>query len=134
MKISLMPIASLLVFCLLLLLIFLMINIFHELVVLYIRYVTIREYKEVTGKCSTCALLSQLRKKFRDDTRKRYITNLFSLHRSAYMGERKEYSNRYVKIAEVLKKIVVIIIITILKTNFVLNISSVNIYCILLSE
>lgn len=129
-----MPIASLLVFCLLLLLIFLMINIFHELVVLYIRYVTIREYKAVTGKCSTCALLSQLRKKFRDDTRKRYITNLFSLHRSAYMGERKEYSNRYVKIAEVLKKIVVIIIITILKTNFVLNISSVNIYCILLSE
>jgi hypothetical protein len=58
------------------------------------RYVTIREYKAVTGKCNTCALLSQLRKKFRDDTRKGYITKLFSLHRSAYMGERREYANR----------------------------------------
>jgi hypothetical protein len=57
-------------------------------------YVKIREYKAVTGKCETCALLSLLRRQFNDKAKREYVTGLFAAHRSAYMGERLEYAKR----------------------------------------
>ena len=57
-------------------------------------YVKIREFKAVSGKCNTCAILSDLRRKCNDRLRKQEITYLHCLHRSAYMNERLEYSKR----------------------------------------
>ena len=56
--------------------------------------VRIREYKAVTGKCNTCAHLSDVRRKCLDKKRKQEVTYLHALHRSAYMGERLKYSQR----------------------------------------
>jgi len=53
-----------------------------------------REYKAVSGKCYTCAALSNMRKKYGDKVRREYLTQLFQLHRTAYMGERMEYMTR----------------------------------------
>ena len=53
--------------------------------------VKIREFKAVSGKCKTCAILSDLRRKCNDKQRKQEITYLHCLHRSAYMNERLEY-------------------------------------------
>ena len=63
---------------------------------LFNRYVKIREIKAVTGKCATCSILSQLRKKFKDRERREYLTYMFALHRTAYMGERSDYAKRLV--------------------------------------
>lgn len=60
----------------------------------FVRYVDKREYKAVTGKCQTCAYLSQIRKEIRDPNKRELITRLFELHRSAYMGERQAYAQR----------------------------------------
>ena len=58
-----------------------------------------REYKAVTGKCHTCAALSNMRKKYGDKVvRRQYLTQLFQLHRTAYMGERMEYMTRLVRL------------------------------------
>ena len=48
------------------LLLFLWILIVNYLPPLFNRYVKIREIKAVTGKCATCSILCQLRKKFKD--------------------------------------------------------------------
>ena len=57
-------------------------------------YVKIRRFKNVSGKCKTCARLSFLRRKFRGESQRQLITKLFYLHRSAYMGERSTYAQR----------------------------------------
>lgn len=57
-------------------------------------HVKIREFKAVTGKCSTCAKLSDARKLFKDQARRSYITEMHYLHRSAYMNERMKYAER----------------------------------------
>jgi hypothetical protein len=67
---------------------------FSKLWKLCFPYVKIREFKAVTGKCNTCAHLSDCRRKCNDKMRKRDITYLHALHRTAYMGERLAYSKR----------------------------------------
>lgn len=57
-------------------------------------HVRIREFKAVTGKCHTCATLSNLRQKARDNASKTYMTLLHFLHRTCYMGERVAYARR----------------------------------------
>lgn len=54
-------------------------------------HVTIREFKAVTGKCTTCATLSHLRRTVRDNNSRTRITLLHMLHRTTYMGERLSY-------------------------------------------
>jgi hypothetical protein len=56
--------------------------------------VKIREFKNVGGKCGTCAHLSDVRRKCNDLKRKQEITYLHAMHRSAYMGERLTYNER----------------------------------------
>lgn len=57
-------------------------------------HVRIREYKNVSGKCTDCALLSTLREKCPDGLRSQYFSYLFLKHREAYMGERLAYNER----------------------------------------
>lgn len=57
-------------------------------------HVKIREYKQVGGKCETCALLSDLRSQFKNAKLKQMATDLHTLHRNTYMGERWEYYDR----------------------------------------
>ena len=57
-------------------------------------YVKIRQFKNVSGKCKTCARLSYLRRKYRGKKQRELITKLFYLHRTAYMGERCTYAQR----------------------------------------
>jgi len=73
-------------------------------------YVKVREYKAVTGKCMkfklpstadvltgkcmTCACLSHARREFRDRDSRSTITYMHAQHRTAYMGERREYAVR----------------------------------------
>lgn len=57
-------------------------------------YVKIREFKAVTGKCSTCTLLSHARRTHRDRERRSKITYFHALHRTFYMGEREQYAAR----------------------------------------
>jgi len=57
-------------------------------------HVKIREFKAVSGKCSTCAKLSDARKMYKDQSRRTYITEMHYLHRSAYMNERMKYAER----------------------------------------
>ncbi|NDB83452.1 MAG: hypothetical protein EB127_12100 [Alphaproteobacteria bacterium] len=57
-------------------------------------YVKIRQFKNVSGKCKTCARLSYLRRKYRGKKQRELITKLFYLHRTAYMGERSTYAQR----------------------------------------
>jgi hypothetical protein len=54
-------------------------------------HVSIREFKAVTGKCTTCATLSHLRRTVRDNNSRSHITLLHMLHRTTYMGERLGY-------------------------------------------
>jgi hypothetical protein len=60
----------------------------------YFPNVKIREFKAVSGKCNVCAKLSELRKQSMSRRAKEKLTVLHGLHRSAYMGERIEYSKR----------------------------------------
>ena len=54
-------------------------------------HVKIRVYKDVTGKCTVCAVLSDLRKKFHSRAMRRLVTTLHAFHRVMYMGERSVY-------------------------------------------
>jgi hypothetical protein len=56
------------------------------------QHVKIREFKAVTGKCETCAKLSEGRRTYRDARRRQELTMLHQLHRGLYMGERIAYA------------------------------------------
>ena len=64
---------------------------FLELWDLVFPHVKIRVYKAVTGKCTVCAVLSDLRKKYHAKDVRRLVTTLHALHRIMYMGERSVY-------------------------------------------
>ena len=53
-----------------------------------------RLYKQVSGKCFTCALLTGLRSKFTHPKLKHMATALHALHRDTYMAEREAYYKR----------------------------------------
>jgi hypothetical protein len=57
-------------------------------------HVKIREFKAVSGKCNCCANLSDLRRKFKSQQDREYVTMMHALHRSTYMGERMAYAER----------------------------------------
>jgi hypothetical protein len=57
-------------------------------------HVKIREFKAVSGKCQCCANLSTMRKTFKSQRDREYVTMMHALHRSTYMGERIAYSER----------------------------------------
>lgn len=54
-------------------------------------HVKIRRYKQVSGKCHTCFVLSNMRRSFRDKAGRAEISHLHALHRAAYMNERRAY-------------------------------------------
>jgi hypothetical protein len=54
-------------------------------------HVKIREYKAVSGKCTTCATLSDLRRKYKSVHIRQTVTDLHALHRITYMAERMNY-------------------------------------------
>jgi len=60
-------------------------------------YVRIRQYKNVTGKCSSCAILTSLRRKYTEPKLRHKISRLAGLHRCSYMGERRVYYSKIVK-------------------------------------
>jgi hypothetical protein len=60
-------------------------------------HVKIRQFKAVCGKCKTCAILSDLRKKARTAAHRQYVSDLHALHRSCYMRERKIYYAKQLK-------------------------------------
>jgi hypothetical protein len=57
-------------------------------------HVKIREFKAVSGKCRCCANLSHMRRTFKADRDRMYVTLMHALHRSTYMGERIAYAAR----------------------------------------
>ena len=57
-------------------------------------HVKIREFKAVSGKCQCCANLSTMRRTFKCQQDREYITLMHALHRSTYMGERIKYAER----------------------------------------
>jgi hypothetical protein len=57
-------------------------------------HVKIREFKAVSGKCQCCANLSSMRKTFKSQRDREYVTLMHSLHRTTYMGERLSYADR----------------------------------------
>jgi hypothetical protein len=57
-------------------------------------HVKIREFKAVSGKCQCCANLSLLRRTFKSQRDREYVTLMHALHRSTYMGERIAYAER----------------------------------------
>jgi len=57
-------------------------------------HVKMREYKQVTGKCQCCALLSRLRGFYVHPKLKELVTNLHEIHRYTYMNERYAYYER----------------------------------------
>lgn len=57
-------------------------------------FVKIREYKQVTGKCYVCLILTCLRSMFKDLKRKSIVNQLHAYHKSTYMCERQHYYNR----------------------------------------
>jgi hypothetical protein len=60
----------------------------------YFFHVKIREFKAVSGKCNTCAKLSELRKCSKIRNEKQLLTLFHTYHRSAYMNERMFYNQR----------------------------------------
>ena len=54
-------------------------------------HVKIRAYKAVSGKCTTCAKLSQLRRQAKSKDDREYVRDMHAFHRVMYMGERMEY-------------------------------------------
>ncbi len=56
--------------------------------------VSIRKYKTVSGKCSNCVTLTQLRGEFTSPQGRKAIAKLHAYHRVTYMAERKEYYRR----------------------------------------
>ena len=57
-------------------------------------HVKMRVYKQVTGKCLTCAILTGLRGKFTNIRLKNMVTELHQFHRITYMAERAAYYSR----------------------------------------
>jgi hypothetical protein len=57
-------------------------------------HVKIREHKAVGMKCNTCAILSDLRRSFKDQSSREYIKRIYAFHRTTYMGERLSYYDR----------------------------------------
>jgi hypothetical protein len=57
-------------------------------------YVKIREFKAVSGKCHCCSKLSVMRRTFKSQQDREYVTMMHGLHRTAYMGERMDYADR----------------------------------------
>lgn len=53
--------------------------------------VKIREYKAVTGKCKTCANLSEIRRKFNSAAARALVKELHKFHRIAFQSEREAY-------------------------------------------
>jgi len=58
------------------------------------QHVKICEYKAVSGKCQCCANLSNMRRSFKSQSDREYVTTMHALHRSTYMGERIAYAER----------------------------------------
>ena len=56
--------------------------------------VKIRAYKQVSGKCYTCLLLSYLRSKFKDPKRRTLVNELHAHHKAMYSKERMGYYKR----------------------------------------
>lgn len=54
-------------------------------------HVKIKEFKNVTGKCDTCAALTAARKKYRDKASREMVQYFHAMHRIMFMSERKEY-------------------------------------------
>lgn len=54
-------------------------------------HVSIRVFKAVGGKCNTCAILADLRKRFHSAYVRDIVTELHALHRITYMSERQVY-------------------------------------------
>lgn len=67
---------------------------FLELWDLLFPFVSIREYKAVTGKCNCCALICQLRWTYRDHLRRNLLKELHTFHRGTFMKERMSYYDR----------------------------------------
>lgn len=57
-------------------------------------HVKIRTKKTVSGKCETCSDLNDLKRKFKDNERRKKVNYLKHLHRTAYMNEKKLYYAR----------------------------------------
>lgn len=57
-------------------------------------HVKMRMYKQVSGKCNTCAALADLRTQFVHPYLKQMATDLHTFHRDTYMGERHAYYER----------------------------------------
>jgi len=57
-------------------------------------HVKVREYKQVAGKCGTCAKLSAMRRRRKDYYGRKLYTELQALHRSMYTAERQAYYDR----------------------------------------
>ena len=69
---------------------------FVDLWTLLFPYVSIREYKAVSGKCNCCGLLSGYRWSYRDPIRRNLLKELHAFHRSTFMQERLSYYERSV--------------------------------------
>ena len=57
-------------------------------------HVKMRMYKQVSGKCHTCAALANLRTQFIHPYLKQMATDLHAFHRDMYMGERQAFYER----------------------------------------
>ena len=57
-------------------------------------HVKIRKYKACSGKCETCALLTELSKKFNSTLPLRHVKDFKALHRSDFMMDRIRYKQR----------------------------------------
>ena len=57
-------------------------------------HVKIREFKACCGKCDVCANLSTMRRTFKAQKEREYVTMMHALHLTAYMGERASYAER----------------------------------------
>ena len=54
-------------------------------------HVAIRVFKAVCGKCTSCAVLSDLRMRYHSTYVREFVTNFHALHRMTYMSERQVY-------------------------------------------
>ena len=67
---------------------------FCELWKSHFKHVSIRKHKGVTGKCSSCSLMTGLRYSCTDPKRRQLLVELHALHRSMFMQERMCYYDR----------------------------------------
>lgn len=69
---------------------------FVRLWIAVFNHVKIRKFKAVTGKCNTCATLTDLRSKTRNSSIMKAIATYHALHRFTYMQERRMYYQKIV--------------------------------------